>query len=195
MKYFTNLKKNLYFAVLKKLAAILLLTIFVFNTIGYRLLIAVVQDKVDAAFEGRLDKGIYNDEDLLTVKIPINLPYQNNWKEFERVDGEINLNGQIYKYVKRKIYNDTMILLCIQHETKTKLEQKANDYFGKMNDLPGNDTKKADAYKQLLSDYDTVADSPAFSIAGKTSEFNVQNETFLLKQFIPLYGQPPEVVA
>ncbi len=177
---------------MKKIAAILLLTLFVFNTIGYRLFISFVQDKADAAFVGKLDKGNYNDEDLITVKIPINLPYQNNWKEFERVDGEIKLNGQVYKYVKRKVYNDTMILLCIQHETKTKLEQKANDYFGKMNDLPGNDNKKADAFKQLLSDYDTVADAHSFSVTGKTPDFNLHNEAALLLNFIPLHGQPPD---
>ena len=181
---------------MKKLAAILLLVLFVFNTVGYRLFISFIQIKADAGFVARLDKGNYNDEDLVTVKIPINLPYQNNWKEFERVDGEITVNGQVYKYVKRKVYNDTMILLCIQHEMKTKLEQKASDYFGKINDLPGSEnSKKADALKQLLSDFDTNANQQVFAITGTTPEFNLHHDALIPHQFIPLQGQPPEFLS
>ena len=181
---------------MKKLAAILLLVLFVFNTVGYRLCISFIQIKADEGFVARLDKGNYNDEDLITVKVPINLPYQTNWKEFERVDGEITVNGQVYKYVKRKIYNDTMILLCIQHEMKTKLEQKASDYFGKINDLPGNENgKKADALKQLLNDFDLDNSQQVVAITETTPEFNLHHDAFSPHHFIPLQGQPPEFLS
>jgi len=141
---------------LKKLAAILLLALFVFNTIGYRLLVEYALNKADNNLEARLDKGHFNESDLITIKVALNLPYQTNQKDFERVNGEINLNGTIYKYVQRKVYNDTLILQCIPHEEKTELQQKANDYFGKVNDLPSSNdnNKKAEVFKQLSGDYD-----------------------------------------
>src|SRR3954468_10461810 len=101
---FGDFKKNVSCVALKKLAAILLLALFVFNTAAYRLLIEYVQARADAKLEARLDKGYYNKDELITVKVPINLPYQTNWKEFERIDGEMNVNGTVYKYVKRVIY-------------------------------------------------------------------------------------------
>ena len=57
---------------------------------------------------------------------------------YERVNGEINFEGKVYKYVKRIVQNDTMTLLCIPHEEKAKLQQSANNYFGGVNDLAGN---------------------------------------------------------
>ena len=121
LKIFAGFKKNVSCAALKKLTAILLLALFAFNTVGYRLWIEYVQTRTDAKLEAKLDKGYYNEDELITVKVPVNLPYQTNGKEFERVDGEMNVNGIVYKYVKRMVYNDTLILLCIPHEEKIKL--------------------------------------------------------------------------
>ena len=72
---------------MKKLAAILLLAIFAFNTIGYRLLFDVLETNADATFTAKLDEGNYDTKDLITVKVPINMPYQVNRTDFERVDG------------------------------------------------------------------------------------------------------------
>ena len=196
LKIFLNFKKNVSCVALKKLAAILLLALFVFNTAGYRLWIEYVQNRADAKLEARLDKGHYSEDELITVKVPINLPYQTNWKEFERIDGEMNVNGAVYKYVKRMIYNDTLILLCIPHEEKTKLQEKANDYFGKVNDLPGNDNnKKAEVFKQLLSDYDVNNFSQSFYSTNKQADFNLFNGACLMHQYIPLNDHPPQISA
>jgi hypothetical protein len=181
---------------LKKLTAILLLALFVFNTVGYRFWIEYVQTRADVKLEARLDKGHYNEGELISIKVPINLPYQTNWKEFERVNGEVTINGTVYKYVKRKIYNDTLILLCIPHEEKTKLQEKANDYFGKVNDLPGNDNnKKAEVFKQLLSEYDVNNLAPPFRSLNKQADFNLFNNASLMHQYLPLDGHPPEIPA
>ena len=181
---------------MKKLTAILLLALFAFNTVGFRLFVDYILDKADEKFEAKLDKGSYNKSDLITVKIPLNLPYQTNWKDFERVNGEINVNGTVYKYVQRKVYNDTLILQCIPHAEKTVLQQKASDYMGKVNDLPGNDNnKKAEAFKQLFSDYDVNTSTPYFYSFEKQAPFNISRDARELHQYLPVDGQPPEFYA
>ena len=181
---------------MKKLTAILLLLLFLFNTVGYRLFVSYIQDKADAAFINRLDKGNYSNNDLLIVKVPINLPYQTNWKNYERVDGEIDLNGKTYKYVKRKLYNDTMIFLCIQNATKTELAQKTNDYFGKVNEMPcSNNAKKCEILKQLSFDFDSGTLAEAVRLPGTATDFNFYKTAFIKHQYIPLYGQPPKAIA
>ena len=128
---------------MRKTAAILLLMLIVFNTIGYKLWFNYAMQKADIALEASLDKNNFNQKDLFTLKIPLNLPYQNIGASFERIDGEITVNGESYKYVQRKVQNDTLYLQCIKHTEKIKLEQKSNDYFGKINDIAGNaDAKK-----------------------------------------------------
>ena len=128
---------------MRKVAAILLLMLFVFNTIGYKLWFTIAMQNADTRLEAALDKNNFNEQDLFTLKIPINLPYQNTWANFERINGEITVNGETYMYVQRKVQNDTMYLQCIRHTEKINLQQKSNDYFGKVNGVAGNsDTKK-----------------------------------------------------
>ena len=127
---------------MRKTAAILLLMLFVFNTIGYKLWFTIAMQKADNKLESSLDKNNYNQQDLFTLTIPINLPYQNVATGFERVDGEITVNGETYKYVQRKVENDTLFLQCIRHSEKIDLQQQSNDYFGKVNDVAGNNDAK-----------------------------------------------------
>jgi hypothetical protein len=128
---------------MRKTAAILLLMLFVFNTIGYKLWFSIAMQQADNRLEAALDKNNFNEQDLFTLKIPINLPYQNTWASFERINGEITVDGETYMYVQRKVVNDTMYLQCIRHTEKIDLQQKSNDYFGKVNDISGNsDAKK-----------------------------------------------------
>ncbi len=183
---------------LKKLSAILLLIIFLFNTVGYRLLISFVQNRTDEAMEARLDQGNYNDDELLAIRIPVNMPYQTNQSGYERVNGEINFQGKLYKYVKRIVQNDTMTLMCIPHEEKAKLQESANNYFGGVNDLAGNtsnNSKKADAVKQLLNEFeDNQFTQPGISYQLVTSHY-LYNSAAYPQQFIPLHGQPPECIS
>jgi hypothetical protein len=145
---------------LKKLAAILLILTFLFNLGGYRLWFYYQQQQSDEKLEAVLDNEEYNEEDIITLKVPISLPYQTNWKEFERAEGEINYNGKIYKYVKRKIYNGELILLCIPDHNRMRLETAKGDFFRLANDLVQNNSSKksndskAITYKNLLNEYD-----------------------------------------
>ena len=181
---------------MKKTAAILLLLLFLFNTIGYRLFILYAEDEADEFFSSRLDNGYYSDDDLVTVKVPINLPYQTNWNNYERVNGQVKLNGQLYNYVKRKIYNDTMIYLCIRHDSKAIIEQKANDYLGKVNDVPANDnTKKTDAFKQFFSDYNTHSALKISFFINTVNSYNLYLTKYLPELHIISPDQPPQSIA
>ncbi|CAN5132388.1 hypothetical protein BH11BAC6_BH11BAC6_12050 [soil metagenome] len=189
-----NYRKNVYCAVLKKLIAILLLSLFVFNTIGYRLLFNYMQTGADVTLTAKLDGGNYNESDLITVKIPVNMPYLLNQTNFERVDGEITFNGQLYKYVKRNVQNDTMTLLCIPNPEKTELQQKVNEYAGKVNGLPSNDNnKKAETCKQQISDFDVYENIALNSGKKIQAVSNLHKNTNLLQQFLPVNTEPPEI--
>ncbi|WEK36572.1 MAG: hypothetical protein P0Y53_03585 [Candidatus Pseudobacter hemicellulosilyticus] len=126
---------NTFIGSLKRIAAILLLFLLFFNWFGYRLLADLLQQQADAALEARLDKDDYDDQQLITLRVPLNMPYQNNWSEFERYDGEITIEGIHYKYVKRKIENGQMLLLCLPNESRMRQESARDDFFKLVNDL------------------------------------------------------------
>ena len=137
---------------MKKAVSILLLTIFVFNTIGYKALFVFLEQEADARIQAKIQTLDELDKRLITVKIPINLPYQTDWREFESIDGEMIFKGKTYKYVKRKVLRDTLILLCIDHEEKNQLEKSSADYFKKVNDLASEANKKP-VLKVAKTDY------------------------------------------
>lgn len=137
---------------MKKAAAILLLILFLFNTAGYKALFSYLSQQADTRIEARIKNSSDLDKGLVTFKIPLNLPYTTDSKDFEPADGEVTVNGEIYKLVKKKISRDTMIVLCIDHHEKTRIENQDNDYFKKVNDLTANSSKKSDV-KQMKVDY------------------------------------------
>lgn len=167
---------------MRKAAAILLLALFVFNTIGYKLWFGVAMQQADVKLETALDNKDYNNEQLFTLKVPINLPYQNIGYGFERVNGEITVNGETYKYVQRKVANDTLYLQCIRNTEKIELQQKSNDYFGKINDVAGNNStkkmpgKSSQFAKFSLSDFtNDIAPWKDVSVLFTTTPYSIQS--------------------
>jgi len=131
--------------VLKKGSAILLLLIFLFNIAGYRLLLNCLESAANTALENALDHNDYNERDLVTIKVSLNLPYQTDWPDFERVDGKVEFDGRTYTYVKRKIADGQLILMCLPNEQTTRLEKAGNDFFKLANDLAGTPSGKTPA--------------------------------------------------
>jgi hypothetical protein len=106
-----------------------------FNWFGYRLLADILQEQADIELEARLDQHDYDDSQLLEMRVTLNLPYQTNWTDFERVDGEIEIDGIHYKYVKRKVQDGQLVLLCLPNENKMRLQTARDDFFKLVNDL------------------------------------------------------------
>jgi hypothetical protein len=120
---------------LRKVLAIMLLVVHLFNSGGYRLVFKQMEDAVGQRMISRIDELAYDDKDLVEIKVPVNLPYQSNWPEFERYDGEVYMDGVHYNYVKRKLHNDTLILLCLPNAEKMNLFNARETFFSLVNDL------------------------------------------------------------
>lgn len=128
---------------MKKLYPILLIAILLFNWFGYQLLSSYLEDKADARLETAIDNHDYDDSDLVSIRIPVSyLPYYNNSSTFERVYGQVEIQGQEYRYVKRRIFNDSLELLCIPNPAVTKLNAVRDEFFRFLNDLQHAGTEK-----------------------------------------------------
>ncbi len=86
--------------------------------------------------QSQLDLRHYNENQLISIKLPVTeLSYYNNSPIFERVDGQIDINGIPYQYVKRRIYNDSIEFLCIPNQIALNLRTSGEDYFRLINDM------------------------------------------------------------
>ena len=124
------------YSVLKRIAAILLLGILLFNLFGYRLFMIFMENTENSKLETRLDENNYDESELISVKVPaIHLSSYTNSRLFERVDGQVEVNGISYKYVKRRLLNDTLEMLCIPNHAIMQLQAVNDNFFKLVNDL------------------------------------------------------------
>lgn len=142
---------------MKKLAAILLIGVFFFNWFGYRLLTDFLQHKADQKLEAKLDRNDYDESQLIEMRIPLNMPYQTISSGFERIDGEIEIKGIHYKYVKRKVEAGELVLLCLPNHSKMQLESARDEFFQLVNDLQNpvqnKSSQPAPSFKSPVTEY------------------------------------------
>ena len=122
-------------------SAVFLIILF-FNLAGYRVVAHFLEQRLDAQLEARLDVDQYDEAQLIQLKIPLHLPYQTAWANFERCDGEIKRDGITYKYVKRKLSGDTLYLKCIPYTSGMHLEAAKNDFLKNNSDLAQSNPSK-----------------------------------------------------
>jgi hypothetical protein len=102
-----------------------------------------------------LDQNNYSDADLISFKVPaVHLSSYVNSKEFQRVDGQIEIAGVQYNYVKLRYDQDSLELLCIPNKTATNLQTAKNEFFKLVNDLqhPGQ-SKKSDQHNSSFKGF------------------------------------------
>ncbi|HVU57433.1 MAG TPA: hypothetical protein VHD83_20360 [Puia sp.] len=148
---------------MKKVAAILLMGILLFSWYGYKLVSFYLEDKANRQLEARLDEDRYDESELISIKVPSShLAYFNSSTQFERVDGQIEVGGVQYKYVKRRLFNDSLELLCIPNHTAMRLQTARNQFFQLVNDIQQQDGQGKRSDHSLSknfspTDYETVS--------------------------------------
>ncbi|MDP4214363.1 MAG: hypothetical protein Q8926_17275 [Bacteroidota bacterium] len=184
---------------MKRIAAIFLLGLLLFNWVGYEFYTAILQNHADKTMIANLDQNNYSDADLISIKVPaIHLSSYVNSKEFQRVDGSIEIEGVHYNYVKRRFTEDSLELLCIPNKTATSLQTAKNEFFKLVNDLqhPGQ-SKKSDQHNSSFKGFNAeyYAEVSALAIPSLASVSLKATDHYLLQipsVYLTPAGQPPD---
>jgi hypothetical protein len=140
---------------LNRLTAISLTLLFLFNLIGYKAFFFYAQERSDRQYEAILNTAHFDESNMITLKVDLNMPYLAENTLFERVDGEITIDGHIYKYVKRRICNGQLVLLCLPDAQKTKLQSARQEFFAYANNLAASGHSSTPKIQQTVpADYD-----------------------------------------
>jgi len=158
-----------------------------------------VEDKANRQLEARLDQDRYDESELISIKVPsTRLSYYNSSTQFERVDGQIEVGGVQYKYVKRRLFNDSLELLCIPNHAAMNLQTARNQFFQLVNDIQqhnGQGKKSSHSTSKNFSptDYETVA-----SITVSPLDYTIKSPMFrdlaptLSSSYLLTVEQPPD---
>jgi len=180
---------------LKKIAAILLLALMAFNMAGYRWVFSMIEEKATARLENKISAGQYSDEQLVEVRIPLNMPYYSD-KDYEFVYGEMDWNGEHFRYVKRKISGNTLFLLCLPNKEKSSVAKVKNEFTKAVNDIPAGkqgSQQKNNLIKLLTTEFRKYDVAGGDLILLSTASAFITRNTEAKDLFTPLTeAQPPE---
>jgi hypothetical protein len=145
-----------------------------------------------------LDQNNFKNIDLIELKLPLNIPYSIDRKGYERCDGQIELNGVHYNYVKRSVQNDTMYLYCLPNQQKTALSNSKAEYAKQSSDIPSNKKSEQSTAKQtnILSEYNTRILQYNFSALSNNckSTYSFFKNANTSAGFLIKPAQPPELI-
>ena len=166
-----------------------------FNLVGYRWIFTAMENKATAKLEQKISAGNYNEEQLVEVQIPLNMPYYSD-RDYENVYGETDWNGNHYRYVKRKISGNTLHLLCLPNTEKNSIVKAKDEFTKAVNDVPANkqgSQQKNNLIKLLTTEFqlaETAVEENCFLQTGLS--YSSRN-TDIKNLFTPLTdAQPPE---
>jgi hypothetical protein len=123
---------------------------------GYYLVFVALRFQATAELTQRLDADEYSQDELIELKLPVNLPYPIQENDFQRVDGKFEHKGQFYRLVKQKLENDVLIIVCIKDKKEKQLDESMKDYSKLANDLPSSSKKTQNILSKLLKDFESL---------------------------------------
>ena len=135
---------------MKRLAAIFLLGLLLYNTIGYHLLFAYERQQArDLAIR------ITPESHFKVIKIKVALYSSVKDTEFEFVDEELTQGDQTYRIVKKRIKNDTAELYYFRDFRQEELRKNMNEILADQNPFhkPGQGNPIKYLLKNFIKDY------------------------------------------
>lgn len=156
---------------MRKLLAILFLGLILFSGFGYRLVFRSMEAQADRSLTAELDRSQHPTTNVLTVRIPLDLPYQTNWSNAQRYDDELVIDGRIYQTVDRKVEDGYLIVQLIPNERKMGIRDLQQALAQQLLDLNTNDSSPASkapikSFKVQISDWESnwMDDHQVFSL-------------------------------
>lgn len=186
---------------MRKASAIFFLFLYLYNFIGYKAIFAYLEEKASSHLVSKIDSGQYRDDELIEVKVPYQSLYAPNWSDYTRYDGEIELGGKHYNFVKRKFANDTLYLLCLPNPVNTRLASAKNKFSAAVAEAANTGKEKsksgaANLIKSLSSDWNFSLNNYELSCpANLQNKCIAGNGSTLFDTFIPSFYKPPQARA
>lgn len=166
---------------------------------GYRAWFYYAEMKADLAMQARLDKDLYDGNKLVSLTVLLDNPYQIEQISFERVSGEISIQGKIYKYVKRRVYEGKLVVLCIPDDHRMVLGNAKSAYGNIVNGLAN--TSNGSSHTGFQKNF-AGSDYINQLASAKTCKFEIENMEYSTFQsvgfsepYIATPGKPPQTRA
>jgi hypothetical protein len=145
----------------------------------------------------------FETSDLITLSVPLSLPYQTNWVGWEKVRGEITIDGVTYQYVQRKVENGHIVVQCLPNRQQAKIESARDRFFQLANSFQADNSSNNESSnntvkitKPSLTDFDDYWSCWNVAAFALPTVFHLASgQAFYTSNFPSVQGQPPEWIA
>jgi len=174
---------------MKKAISISLVVLLLLNVLGYYGLFIGLKYKNTLRVTSRIEAEDYLESETVTIAIPLSIPYYGD-TEYERVDGEIQHEGQFYRLVKQKLQKDTLYVVCIRDTRAERIHEALTDYVRTFADQTS-DHSNTKIIQSRIKDYCPSSFSLVADAAGWIKELSRNDFNPSLSETFPSFPSPP----
>lgn len=95
---------------MKRISALLLIAVLLYQAGGFAL--QFLQQK-----SSNISASEFLSSDKVVVKVPISLPYSQNWEEGKKVSGQVQKGDEFYDMVEQKMEGDTLYTTLVTNHS------------------------------------------------------------------------------
>ena len=158
-----------------------------------------LQTRAEDHLQAVIDNRSFNSENLVVLSVVTNLPYTNDWLDWEHVNGTIEINGTHYQYVERKLEKGRMLYRCLPNNEKQTVVAARDEFFQLVNNFNQQTDHKSSSnsvvINNFIGDYDDAV--MYYSYLKPACECSSENHwplliSALISRQIPTLYTPPD---
>ena len=101
----------------------------------------------------QFDSGSYDQTLTRVFKIPYDAPDSLNSETFERINGDFEQDGEVYRVIKRRLYRDTFHIVYMKDERGTKIHKALNEVAKTFADQPTEKSQGKTIVPSFIKEY------------------------------------------
>ena len=175
---------------MRKFLAVFFLSIILLNTAGYYLFFEGL--RYHSSITWSFDEDDSNGQEVI-VKIPMNVPYFSQERDWEKAEGQFEYQGEIYRMVRQKLTLDAIYIGCVEDKEGNLIQQQLADFAKTFTDKEGDSKQSVKSFQGFIKEYlsNTVAVKPSVPGWSSTLAYSIRHQ-LLVPSFFASIVHPPE---
>ena len=178
---------------MRKFLAVFFLSIILLNTAGYYLFFEGL--RYHSSITWSFDEDDSNGQEVI-VKIPMNVPYFSQERDWEKAEGQFEYQGEIYRMVRQKLTLDAIYIGCVEDKEGNLIQQQLADFAKTFTDKEGDSKQSVKSFQGFIKEYlsNTVAVKPSVPGWSSMLTYAIPRQS-LVPSFFASIVHPPERIS
>ncbi len=182
---------------MRRLLSTLLLTLILFNTVGYLYVLNWCQYEVERKANELIDTHASEISGNLILRIPVVNHNTAAPKEYTRVEGEIDFEGKPYRMVKQKVEGNFLYIVCLKDERTRIATDEINEMIAAVSGQPVKESAPFGLkFANLLLKYCPIETTPGRSNTDgwmRQYAFADSEDNYFYNNKYPLFHPPSSI--